>query len=126
LQLESIFLSSSLSLLNQPTMASETASNAEAKQQGIIDTAQAAANDPQSHIPPELAEKKLVEESRKAGVPAFQFNPDDSPQAKAEAAKSVSCCARPSSPAVLLTFFRVLCRSYLPNSLSLKLQPARP
>lgn len=75
--------------LKQPTMASET----EAKQQGIIETAQAAANDPQSNIQPELAEKKLIDESRKAGAPAFQFDPDASPQEKAEAAKSVSSCA---------------------------------
>ncbi|CRG83503.1 Tricalbin-1 [Talaromyces islandicus] len=64
------------------------ASESEAKQQGIIETAQAAASDPQSNIQPELAEKKLVDESRKAGAPAFQFNPDASPEEKAEAAKS--------------------------------------
>lgn len=82
-------------------MASETASNAEAKQQGIIETVQAAGNDPQSNIQPELAEKKLVEESRKAGAPAFQFNPDSDPQKKAEAAKSVGCRAGQPSPACL-------------------------
>uniref|UniRef100_A0A093XBE2 Uncharacterized protein PYUK71.03c n=1 Tax=Talaromyces marneffei PM1 TaxID=1077442 RepID=A0A093XBE2_TALMA len=59
---------------------------AEIKQQGIIETAQAAAEDPQSKIQPELVEKKLVEESRKAGALAYQFNPNDPPEEKAKAA----------------------------------------
>ncbi|KAF3483927.1 uncharacterized protein GIQ15_03251 [Arthroderma uncinatum] len=36
---------------------------------------------------PESVEKKLVVESEKAGVPAFQFDPDASPEKKAEQAK---------------------------------------
>lgn len=63
---------------------------AEIKQQGIIETAQAAAEDPQSKIQPELVEKKLVEESRKAGALAYQFNPNDPPEEKAKAAIAVS------------------------------------
>lgn len=58
----------------------------EAKQQGVIETAQAAANDPQSQIQPDVVEKKLVEESRKAGAVAYQFDPDASPEEKAQAA----------------------------------------
>lgn len=65
-------------------------SQAEIKQQGIIETAQAAATDPQSKIQPELVEKKLVEESRKAGAAAYQFNPNDSPEEKAKAVNAVS------------------------------------
>ncbi|OJD12632.1 hypothetical protein AJ78_06804 [Emergomyces pasteurianus Ep9510] len=33
---------------------------------------------------PETIEKNMVEESKKAGIPAFQFDPDDSPSKKAE------------------------------------------
>ncbi|KAH8690070.1 putative membrane bound C2 domain protein [Talaromyces proteolyticus] len=69
-------------------MASEAASKAEAKQEGIIETTQAANSDPHSTIQPELAEKKLVEESRKAGSVAFQFNPDASPEEKAKVAQA--------------------------------------
>ncbi|KAI7968651.1 hypothetical protein EIK77_002244 [Talaromyces pinophilus] len=65
-------------------------SEAETKQQGIIETAQAAASDPQSKIQPELVEQKLVEESRKAGAVAYQFNPNDSPEEKAKATNAVS------------------------------------
>lgn len=38
---------------------------------------------------PETIEQKLVDESKKAGVPAFQFDPDASPEKKAEQAKMV-------------------------------------
>jgi hypothetical protein len=67
----------------------------ESKQQGIIETAQAAANDPQSQIQPELVEQKLVEESRKAGSVAIQFDPNDSPEDKANLASSVSINQNP-------------------------------
>ncbi|KAL4948242.1 C2 domain-containing protein [Aspergillus filifer] len=63
-------------------------SDIEAKQQGAIETAQAASQDPQSHIRPETVEKKLVDETRKAGFPAYQFDPDASPEEKAAAAES--------------------------------------
>ncbi|KAL4801980.1 hypothetical protein BDV18DRAFT_147987 [Aspergillus unguis] len=69
-------------------MASQSAENAEAKQQGAIETAQAAAQDPQSHIQPDTVEKKLVDETRKAGLPAYQFDPDASPEEKAAAAEA--------------------------------------
>ncbi|EED19084.1 membrane bound C2 domain protein (vp115), putative [Talaromyces stipitatus ATCC 10500] len=64
-------------------------SQTETKQQGIIETAQAAASDPQSKIQPELIEKKLVEESRKAGAVAYQFDPNASPEEKAQAANAI-------------------------------------
>jgi hypothetical protein len=66
------------------------ASKAEIKQQGIIETAQAAAQDPQSSISPETVENQLVKESLNVGVPAFQFDPAAPPEKKAEAAKLVS------------------------------------
>ena len=69
-------------------MASQD-SDIEARQQGAIETAQAASQDPQSHIRPETVEKKLVDETRKAGFPAYQFDPDASPEDKAAAAESV-------------------------------------
>ncbi|KAL4771021.1 hypothetical protein BDW60DRAFT_71742 [Aspergillus nidulans var. acristatus] len=69
-------------------MASQNAESTELKQQGAIETAQAASQDPQSHIQPETVEKKLVEETRKAGLPAYQFNPDASPEEKAAEAES--------------------------------------
>lgn len=94
-------------------MASEAASTAEAKQQGIIETAQAAGNDPSSTIQPELVEKKLVEESQKAGAPAFQLDPDASPQEKSNAAKSVSGCATLLQLYVWLTHL-ILCTVIAP------------
>ncbi|OKL63539.1 hypothetical protein UA08_01208 [Talaromyces atroroseus] len=69
-------------------MAAEE-SHAELKQQGIIETAQAAAQDPQSQIQPELVEQKLVDESRKAGAVAYQFDPNASPEEKAKITRSV-------------------------------------
>lgn len=73
-------------------------SEAESKQQGIIETAHAAASDPQSKIQPELVEQKLVEESRKAGAVAYQFNPNDSPEEKAKAVKAANAVSVHTSP----------------------------
>ncbi|KAL4991822.1 hypothetical protein BDW68DRAFT_127780 [Aspergillus falconensis] len=69
-------------------MASQNAETTELKQQGAIETAQAAYQDPQSHIQPETVEKKLVDETRKAGLPAYQFDPDASPEEKAAVAEA--------------------------------------
>ncbi|PWY62747.1 membrane bound C2 domain protein vp115 [Aspergillus eucalypticola CBS 122712] len=63
-------------------------SKAELKQQGAIEVAQQASQDPQSHLRAEAVEKALVEETRKAGVPAYQFDPDASPDDKAAAARA--------------------------------------
>lgn len=62
----------------------------ELRQQGAIETAQEASKDPQSGLRPEAVEKVLIEETRKAGLPAYQFNPDASPEEKAAAAAAVS------------------------------------
>jgi hypothetical protein len=48
------------------------------------------ANDPQSSVTAEDAEQKLVVEGKKAGVPAFQFDPDATPEQKAAQARAVS------------------------------------
>ncbi|KAI1307734.1 C2 domain-containing protein [Xylaria venustula] len=56
----------------------------ELKQQGAID----AARDPASSVTADDAQKKLVEESKNAGVAAFTFDPDASPEAKRAQAKA--------------------------------------
>ena len=58
----------------------------ELKQQGAVE----AARDPNSAVTAADAQKKIVEESKKAGVPAFDFNPDASPEEKAAQARAVS------------------------------------
>ncbi|KAI1283289.1 C2 domain-containing protein [Xylaria sp. FL0933] len=56
----------------------------ELKQQGAID----AARDPASSVTADDAQKKLVEESKNAGVAAFTFDPDASPEEKRAQAKA--------------------------------------
>jgi hypothetical protein len=57
----------------------------EIKQQAIIEKAQ----DPNSSVSPEAAREALVDESKKAGVPAFRFDPDASREAKEAQMKAV-------------------------------------
>ena len=57
----------------------------ELKQEGAIE----ASRDPESTITAEDAEKKLVEESKNAGVAALTFDPDASPEEKRAQAKAV-------------------------------------
>ena len=61
-------------------------SSHELKQQGAIEAAQ----DPHSRVTAEDAEQKMLEESRKAGTAAFQFDPDASAAEKAQQARAVS------------------------------------
>ncbi|CAJ2500896.1 Uu.00g037490.m01.CDS01 [Anthostomella pinea] len=56
----------------------------ELKQQGAVD----AARDPESSVTANDAQRKLVEESRNAGVAAFTFDPDASPEEKKAQAKA--------------------------------------
>ncbi|KAI0523732.1 C2 domain-containing protein [Xylaria bambusicola] len=56
----------------------------ELKQQGAID----AARDPNSSVTADDAQKKLVEESKNAGVAAYTFDPDASPEEKRAQAKA--------------------------------------
>lgn len=48
-----------------------------------------AARDPNSKFSAEDAEKVILEESKKAGAPAFQFDPNASPEEKAAQARAV-------------------------------------
>lgn len=58
----------------------------ELKQQGAIEAAQ----DANSQVTAQDAEKIMVDESKKGGAVAFQFDPDASPQEKAALAGAVS------------------------------------
>lgn len=57
----------------------------ELKSQGAKDAAQ----DPNSKVSAEDAEKVMTEESKKAGISAFQFDPNATPAEKAAQARSV-------------------------------------
>lgn len=59
--------------------------SAELKTQGVVE----ASRDPNTNVTSEDAQKKMVEESKKAGVAAFTFDPDASPEEKAAQAKAV-------------------------------------
>lgn len=61
----------------------------ELKQQGAIE----AAGDPNSSVTNEDAQKKMVEESRNAGVAAYSFDPDASPEEKRRQIRAVSALA---------------------------------
>lgn len=58
----------------------------ELKSQGVVEAAQ----DPNSKVTAEDAEHSITNESKKAGVAAFQFDPDATPEEKAAQARSVS------------------------------------
>jgi hypothetical protein len=58
----------------------------ELKQQGALE----AANDPNSSVTAEQAELKVVQETRKGGGAAFQFDPNASAEDKAKQLDSVS------------------------------------
>lgn len=81
-------------------MASSTEKSAgELKQQGAIE----AAADPNSSVTADDAQRKMVEESKKAGVTAFTFDPDASPEEKKRQTKAVcaSCFLSFAPPNVL-------------------------
>lgn len=61
---------------------------AELKQQGALE----AARDSNSNVTAEDAERKMLEETRKAGAQAYQFDPDASPEEKAAQARLVRHC----------------------------------
>ena len=58
----------------------------ELKSEGATEAAQ----DPDSKVSAQDAENVMTAESKKAGVAAFQFDPDASPEDKAAQARSVS------------------------------------
>lgn len=73
--------------LSSAKMMSNLSSRAEElKSQG----AAMAARDPNNKATAEDAEAIITDESKKAGIPAFQFNPNASPEEKAAQARSVS------------------------------------
>ena len=58
---------------------------AELKAQGVEE----AARDPNSKVTAEDAEKVMADESKKAGVAAYRFDPNASPEEKAASARAV-------------------------------------
>jgi hypothetical protein len=60
-------------------------SAAELKSQGVVEAAQ----DPDSSVTADDAQQKIVTESKKAGVAAFTFDPNASPEEKAAQARAV-------------------------------------
>lgn len=73
-------------------MASVQAEKTELKEEGIIEAATDLAQDPNSKVNPETVEEALVKETRESGAPAYQFDPNASPEDKAAAAQAV--CTR--------------------------------
>ncbi|EHL02009.1 hypothetical protein M7I_1959 [Glarea lozoyensis 74030] len=65
-------------------MTSLNTSAAELKTQGVVEAAQ----DPNSSVTSEDAQRKIVQESKKAGVAAFEFDPDATPEQKAAQARA--------------------------------------
>lgn len=61
------------------------AKEGELKTQGVIEAAQ----DPNSNVTAKDVETKIIDESRKAGVPAFHFDPDASAEEKKAQIKDV-------------------------------------
>lgn len=57
----------------------------ELKQQGALE----ASRDPESAVSSDDAQKELVEESKNAGVAAYTFDPDASPEEKRAQARAV-------------------------------------
>lgn len=70
-------------------MASLEAEKTELKEEGVIEAATELAQDPESKVNPETVEQTLVDETRKSGGAAYQFDPDASPEDKAAAAEAV-------------------------------------
>jgi len=78
---------------------------AELKQQGALE----AAADPNSSVSPEAAEKKVMQEAKKAGSVAYEFDPNASTEEKRAQMQSVSF----SGFAMMLACTRVLRRRVL-------------
>ena len=64
----------------------------ELKQQGALEAAQ----DPNSSVTAEQAERKVLEEARQGGSAAFKFDPDATPEQKAAQANAVRGSPAPS------------------------------
>lgn len=81
-------------------MASAPAVNGEVKEQLAVD----AAADPNSSVTAQQAEKVILDESKKAGAVAMQFDPDASPEEKAAQAKAVRSSILPATVLTILTY----------------------
>lgn len=68
--------------------------------------AEEAAQDPGSKVTAEDAERVITEESKKAGVAAFQFDPNATPAEKAAQAASVSDIALSNRPRLDIMLIR--------------------
>lgn len=55
-----------------------------------VQEAVAAVNDPTSSVTADAAQKQMVEESKNAGIAAFTFDPDATPEQKRAQARAVS------------------------------------
>ena len=77
-------------------MATAQAAN-ELKQQGAIE----ASRDPNSNVTAEDAERKIVEDSRQAGVTAFTFDPNASAEEKKAQARAVCDSSRSTTACAL-------------------------
>ena len=75
----------------------------ELKQQGAVE----AARDPNSSVTSDDAQKKILEESRNAGVTAFTFDPDATPEQKKAQARAVGFPTQASVSEKLLTLRRI-------------------
>lgn len=71
-------------------MSTEQAAR-ELKTQGVID----AADDPNSNVTADDAQREIVEQSKNAGVAAFTFDPDASVEQKRQQARDVSTPTEP-------------------------------
>lgn len=92
-------------------------SNPEAK----VDAAVELAKDPDSSVTAKVAEKEMVHQSKLAGVAAFEFDPDATPEQKAAQARAVSA---PGAWAAIYTD-KLNCRLYQRvSTTSLSRQPS--
>lgn len=90
-------------------MATEEAAN-ELKQQGALE----ASRDPESSVTADDAEKKVLEESKAAGVDAFRFDPDATPAEKKAQAREVSKSDQHHEAPNSLTFLMTGCTRRVP------------
>ena len=97
---------------------STNTSAAELKTQGVVEAAQ----DPNSSVTADDAQQKIVTESKKAGVPAFTFDPDASPEEKAAQARAVSTLRTDSSRTADSSRYSVYQKVFTTNTSQKELQ----
>ena len=97
---------------------SANTSAAELKSQGVVEAAQ----DPNSSVTADDAQQKIVTESKKAGVAAFTFDPDASPEEKAAQARAVSALCTDSSRTADISRYSVYQKAFTTNTSQKELQ----